>query len=80
MSELARTADRVTTLLPGFIETDMSGKAGDTTMMASLDEGVDAMVTAIEKETNRAALPGLRWQGIDRARRFLPNCVDSEVV
>ncbi|KAB2583033.1 short chain dehydrogenase, partial [Rhodococcus erythropolis] len=71
----------VTTLLPGFIKTDMSAGAGDdAALMASLDEGVSAMVDAIEKETTRAALPGLKWQGIDAALRFLPNSVTARFV
>jgi len=45
-----------------------------------LDEGVSAMVDAIEKETTRAALPGLKWQGIDAALRFLPNSVTARFV
>ena len=79
--ELSRTPIRVTTLLPGFIKTDMSAGAGDdAALMASLDEGVSAMVDAIEKETTRAALPGLKWQGIDAALRFLPNSVTARFV
>ena len=79
--ELARTPIRVTTLLPGFIKTDMSASAGDdSSLMAELDEGVDAMVAAIEKEVTRAALPGLKWQGIDAALRFLPNSVTARFV
>ena len=79
--ELARTPIWVTTLLPGFIKTDMSAGAGDdAALMASLDEGVSAMADAIEKETTRAALPGLKWQGIDAALRFLPNSVTARFV
>ncbi|MGB7234600.1 MAG: SDR family oxidoreductase [Rhodococcus sp. (in: high G+C Gram-positive bacteria)] len=80
-SELAKTDIVVTTLLPGFIATDMSAKAGDNKMMtASLDEGVSAMVSAIEKEPRRAALPGLKWRGIDAALRFLPNELTDRMV
>ncbi|KZF03651.1 short chain dehydrogenase [Rhodococcus sp. EPR-157] len=80
-SELAKTDIVVTTLLPGFIATDMSAKAGDNKMMtASLDEGVSAMVAAIEKEPRRAALPGLKWRGIDAALRFLPNELTDRMV
>jgi short-subunit dehydrogenase len=78
---LARTPIRVTTLPPGFIKTDMSASAGDSSsLMAELDEGVDAMVQAIEKEVTRAALPGLKWQGIDAALRCLPNSVTARFV
>ncbi|MDJ0393916.1 SDR family oxidoreductase [Rhodococcus sp. G-MC3] len=80
-AELAKTDIVVTTLLPGFIATDMSSKAGDSSALtATLDEGVSAMVSAIEKEPRRAALPGLKWQGIDVALRFLPNELTNRLV
>lgn len=77
-TELEKTGIAVTTLLPGFIATDMSSKAGDSAQMtATLGEGVDAMVEAIEKESTRVALPGLKWQAVDVALRFLPNALTS---
>ncbi|WP_072689703.1 SDR family oxidoreductase [Rhodococcus marinonascens] len=80
-AELAKSPIVVTTLLPGFIATDMSGAAGDSAKMtATLDVGVGAMVSAIEKEANRAALPGIKWQGIDLALRFLPHTWTSRFV
>ncbi|MDI9973571.1 SDR family oxidoreductase [Rhodococcus sp. IEGM 1307] len=80
-AELAKSPIVVTTLLPGYIATDMSGRAGDSAKMtATLDDGVDAMVAAIEKETNRAALPGITWRGIDLALRFLPHAWTSRFV
>ena len=80
-SELSGTDIVVTTLLPGYIATDMSSKAGDASALtADLDEGVTAMITAIEKEPRRAALPGLKWQGIDLALRFLPHQITDRMV
>ncbi|MFY2787196.1 SDR family oxidoreductase [Rhodococcus sp. KRD162] len=80
-TELARTDIAVTTLLPGFIATEMSAKAGDNAALtATLDAGVSAMVDAIESETRRAALPGLKWRGIDAALRFLPNALTDRLV
>ncbi|MGB2722784.1 MAG: hypothetical protein WBC54_23810 [Rhodococcus sp. (in: high G+C Gram-positive bacteria)] len=49
-------------------------------LSAALDEGVSAMVDAIESETRRAALPGLKWRGIDAALRFLPNVLTDRMV
>lgn len=43
--------------------------------MSSLDDGVSAMVAAIEKEVARSALPGLTWKAIDVVLRVL--LVDS---
>ncbi|MGA9869729.1 MAG: SDR family oxidoreductase [Rhodococcus sp. (in: high G+C Gram-positive bacteria)] len=80
-TEMAKTDIAVTTLLPGYVATDMSAKAGDSSALtATLDQGVSAMVTAIEKEQRRAALPGLKWQGIDLALRFLPNALTDRLV
>ncbi|MCQ4118175.1 SDR family oxidoreductase [Rhodococcus tibetensis] len=80
-AELAKSPIAVTTLLPGFIATEMSAKAGDSSSMtASLDEGVSAMVDAIEKESRRVALPGTKWKGIDVALRFLPHAWTSRFV
>lgn len=67
--ELARTPIRVTTLLPGFIKTDMSASAGDSSsLMAELDEGVDAMVQAIEKKS-----PGRRFPD-SNGKESMPHC------
>lgn len=80
-AELAGTDIVVTTLLPGFIATDMSAKAGDASALtASLDAGVSAMMTAIENEPRRAALPGVKWRGIDLALRFLPHRLTDRLV
>ena len=79
-AELSGTGIAVTTLLPGYIATEMSASAGDAGSSASLDSGVSAMVSAIEKESRRTALPGLKWQGIDVALRFLPNAITDRVV
>ena len=71
--ELSGSGIVVTTLLPGYIATDMSAGAGDNgRLLSTLDEGVSAMVSAIEKESTRVPLPGLKWRGIDAALRFLP--------
>ncbi|WP_043729518.1 SDR family oxidoreductase [Nocardia asiatica] len=72
-TELAGTPISVTTLLPGFIATDMAAKAGDARMVAPLDKGVAAMVAAIEKERRRACVPGWPWRLIDIALPRLPD-------
>ncbi|NLU82554.1 SDR family oxidoreductase [Rhodococcus sp. HNM0569] len=79
-AELAKSPIAVTTLLPGFIATDMSGRAGDAKMLASLDDGVTAMIDAIERESVRAALPGVRWKAIDLALRVLPRRITDRMV
>lgn len=80
-SELSGTDIAVTTLLPGYIATDMAAKSGEpSALTADLNEGVTAMIAAIEKEPRRAALPGLKWQGIDLALRFLPHQITDRMV
>ncbi|KIQ15989.1 SDR family oxidoreductase [Rhodococcus sp. MEB064] len=80
-AELRPTPIAVTTLLPGYVATDMSSRAGDTgSLMSSLDDGVSAMVSAIEKEVTRSALPGARWKAIDMVLRFLPRRLTDRLV
>lgn len=74
-TELARTPIAVTTLLPGFIATDMAAKAGDARLVAPLDKGVAAMVGAIEREKTRACVPGWPWRVLDIVLPRLPGAV-----
>ncbi|WP_249643710.1 SDR family oxidoreductase [Nocardia sputi] len=74
-TELARSPIAVTTLLPGFIATDMAAKAGDARMVAPLDKGVAAMVAAIEQERRRACVPGWPWRLLDFALPHLPDAL-----
>ncbi|MGB3773562.1 MAG: SDR family oxidoreductase [Rhodococcus sp. (in: high G+C Gram-positive bacteria)] len=81
VAELRRTPIEVTTLLPGYIATDMSSRAGGSgRLLSTLDDGVSAMITAIEKEVTRAALPGLTWKAIDVVLRFLPRRLTDRMV
>lgn len=73
--ELAKTPIAVTTLLPGFIATDMAAKAGDAKMVAPLEKGVAAMVSAIEAERVRACVPGWPWRLVDLVMPRLPRAV-----
>lgn len=73
--ELAKTPIAVTTLLPGFIATDMAAKAGDAKMVAPLEKGVASMVSAIEAERVRACVPGWPWRLVDLVMPRLPRAV-----
>ncbi|MDG3014823.1 SDR family oxidoreductase [Speluncibacter jeojiensis] len=75
--ELAKSPIAVTTVLPGFIATDMSAQADDATMVAPLDRGVRSMVAAIEREPRRACVPGWPWRAIDLVMPYLPGQVVS---
>ncbi|WP_433710980.1 SDR family oxidoreductase [Nocardia sp. CA-084685] len=73
--EFATSPIAVTTLLPGFIATDMAAQAGDARMVAPLAKGVASMVRAIERERIRACVPGWPWRLIDVVLPHLPRAV-----
>lgn len=78
-TELAKSPIQVTTLLPGFIATDMAAKAGDARLVAPLDKGVAAMVGAIEKEQRRACVPAWPWRVLDRVLPILPGAIVARI-
>ncbi|MFC9439070.1 SDR family oxidoreductase [Nocardia sp. NPDC057030] len=78
-TELAKSPIQVTTLLPGFIATDMAAKAGDARLVAPLDKGVASMVAAIEKEQRRACVPAWPWRVLDRVLPILPGAIVARI-
>jgi short-subunit dehydrogenase len=61
----------VTTILPGFIATDINvGRRGPFTV--DLDKGVDALTAAIEREPARAYVPEWPWRPVSKLLRVLP--------
>ncbi|MEV6069057.1 SDR family oxidoreductase [Nocardia sp. NPDC052001] len=77
--ELRGTPIKVTTVQPGYIATDMSGRAGDTTLLTPLDKGVAAMVAAIEHETVRASVPQWPWRVFGAVMPLLPRAVMARI-
>lgn len=71
-SELLRTPIKVTTLYPGFIESEMTARAPTTKYMVDNKTGTTAMVNAIEKEVTRAFVPWWPWAPIAFAMRRAP--------
>ena len=68
----------VTTIHPGFIETDINvGRRGAFTV--DLDTGVDALVAAIEREPVRAYVPEWPWRAIAALMRVIPLPVMAKV-
>ena len=62
---------RVSTIHPGFIETDINtGRRGPFTV--DLDTGVDALVAAIDREPVRAYVPEWPWRAVAGLLRVLP--------
>lgn len=67
-----RSPIAVTTLHPGFIATDLSAGAARTPLMTGTDEGVRAMVRAIERERAEAKVPAWPWVPVGLLLRRLP--------
>ena len=63
---------KVTTLEPGYIESEMTAKSGSTLLMVDNETGVKAMVDAMERETGRAAVPWWPWAPLVQLMRVLP--------
>ncbi|MBJ8344138.1 SDR family oxidoreductase [Antrihabitans sp. YC2-6] len=62
----------VTTLLPGYIESEMTAKSGKTPLLASAEKGHRALVSAIEKEPATAYVPWWPWTPLSNVMRVSP--------
>ena len=77
-SDLWGTGITVTTILPGYIATEINvGRRGPFTV--DLDTGVDALTTAVEREPVRAFVPGWPWWPVAGLLRVLPLSVIRRV-
>jgi short-subunit dehydrogenase len=71
-SEFHGTPIKVTTLLPGYIESEMNDRIGGNPLMAKADAGARALVKAIEGESAKAYVPTLPWVLLSPVMRFAP--------
>jgi short-subunit dehydrogenase len=71
-AEYAKGPIRVTVIEPGYIESEMTGKAASTQLMVDNETGVRAMVGAIEREAGRAVVPAWPWVPLVALLRVLP--------
>jgi short-subunit dehydrogenase len=71
-AEYASGPITVTTLEPGYIESEMTAKSATTTLMVDNETGVKAMVDAMEREPGRAAVPWWPWAPLVQLLRILP--------
>lgn len=78
-AEFAGTPIAITVIEPGYIETDIN-RGVKTRLMATTDEGVAAMVAAIEAEKAHAAVPRWPWEPLAAAMRYLPEPVSRRMV
>ena len=63
----------VTTLFPGYIRSEMNDQVAQRTpLMASTEDGVRAMVRAIEREVATAAVPPWPWRPLSTVVRHAP--------
>lgn len=71
--ELHGSPIAVTTLFPGYIRSEMSSRAEQSTpLMTDTVTGVRAMVTAIEREVGKSAVPPWPWKPLGLAMRYAP--------
>lgn len=74
--DLHGTAIKVTTLFPGYIRTEMSGRAEQRKpLMVDTEPGVRSMVTAIEREVARREVPPWPWKPVGLLLRYAPAAV-----
>jgi short-subunit dehydrogenase len=71
-AELHGKPIKVTVLYPGYIRSEMNEKVKQSTLMASTEKGVRAMVGAIEKEKDSAYVPALPWAPLSVVMRHAP--------
>ena len=70
-SDVWGTGIAVTTILPGYIATDINvGRRGPFTV--DLDTGVEALTAAVEREPVRAYVPSWPWRPVAGLLRVLP--------
>jgi short-subunit dehydrogenase len=67
---------KITVLYPGYIRSEMNDQVEQATpLMASTEDGVRAMVAAIEKEKGAAAVPPLPWVPLSPVMKHAPLAV-----
>jgi short-subunit dehydrogenase len=71
-ADLLRTPIKVTTIYPGYIETELSSKSAKTPLMVDTASGCRALVAAIEREPAKACVPNWPWTLIGWYMRNAP--------
>ncbi|BCZ22102.1 SDR family oxidoreductase [Mycobacterium senriense] len=70
--EYARGPIKVSVIEPGYIESEMTAKSQSTMLMVDNETGVKSLVSAIEREPGRAAVPWWPWGPMVQLMRVLP--------
>ncbi len=71
-ADLLRTPIKVTTIFPGYIETELSSKSAKTPLMVDTASGCRALVAAIEREPAKACVPSWPWTLVGWYMRHAP--------
>ncbi len=71
-AELLRTPIAVTTIYPGYIETELSSKSAKTPLMVDTASGCRALVAAIAREPAKACVPAWPWTLVGWFMRHAP--------
>ncbi|GFG66927.1 short chain dehydrogenase [Mycobacterium kubicae] len=71
-AEYGKGPIRVSTIEPGYIESEMTARTANTMLMVDNETGVKALVDAIEREPGRAAVPWWPWAPLVQLVRMLP--------
>lgn len=71
-ADVLRLPIQVTTVYPGYIETELSSKAAKTPLMVDTANGCRALVAAIEREPATACVPAWPWVLVGWFMRHAP--------
>ena len=71
-SDVVGTDITVSTILPGYIESEMTARAQRTPYIVDNETGVRAIVAAIDREPAEAVVPAWPWRPLSAAMRVLP--------
>ncbi|MBS2547982.1 SDR family oxidoreductase [Catenulispora sp. NL8] len=71
-ADLVGTPIKVSTILPGYIASELSSRSADMPLTVSTEKGVRAMVKAIEAERAEAKVPGWPWIPLGFVIRHVP--------
>ncbi|WP_194922815.1 SDR family oxidoreductase [Catenulispora pinisilvae] len=71
-ADLIGTPIKVSTVLPGYIASELSSRSAKMPLTVSTEKGVRAMVKAIEAERAQAKVPGWPWIPLGFVIRHVP--------
>ena len=71
-SDVIGTPIKVTTVFPGYIESEMTARAKRTPFMVDTRSGCRAIVAAVEREVDKATVPAWPWKPLSLAMSVLP--------